>query len=591
MNVVFRVASVVMFVMIATTFPVPSYAESAQPVSALAKMPVKEITVFKDGHAFVLHEGDMPTDKAGDVVMDYLPYPVLGTFWPFSSEKGVRLSCAVASKHRVSVPRTALALDDLLEANPGAAVHISEITGSGQNETVVNYDATVIGVPTRSSKELEETSPPNQGEKLPEKGRVILLKTAEGTRAVSLDRIQDVTFKQDHESLLANEEFRNLLTLKLNWGGHKPATSATVGMMYLQKGVRWIPSYKVALDDNGNAKIKLQATLINELTDLEDVTANLVIGVPSFAFKDNTDPIAIQEAVAALSPYFAKDDRTANRLSNAIMSQVAYAGAREEAGKIEQGADLGPEISGSAKNEDLFVYTVKHISMKKGQRMVVPVVEFELPFSDLYTLDLPITPPPEVHQFANNAQAEAEKMLNAPKVMHKIKLTNNSQYPLTTAPALILHGDRVLAQGTMTYAAPGGDEKIDITSAVNIKAKKTDKETSRVPNAANMENYQYARVDLTGTISLTNFNKKPVDLEVTRRVLGKVTKADHQGVIEMINVFEDEDRPTPYPIWWNYYNWPAWWHHVNGLGSIKWKFTLEPEKSIDLNYNWSYYWR
>src|SRR5579859_5310063 len=44
-------------------------ADPAAPLSALAKMPVKEITVFKDGHAFVLHEGKMPTDAKGDVQM------------------------------------------------------------------------------------------------------------------------------------------------------------------------------------------------------------------------------------------------------------------------------------------------------------------------------------------------------------------------------------------------------------------------------------------------------------------------------------------------------------------------------------------
>ena len=37
----------------------------AAPLSALARMPVKEVTVFKDGHAFVLHEGKMPTDADG----------------------------------------------------------------------------------------------------------------------------------------------------------------------------------------------------------------------------------------------------------------------------------------------------------------------------------------------------------------------------------------------------------------------------------------------------------------------------------------------------------------------------------------------
>ena len=60
-------------------------AQAPAPLAALARMPVKELTVFKDGHVFVLHEGALPTDAAGNVLMDYLPSPVLGTFWPYSS--------------------------------------------------------------------------------------------------------------------------------------------------------------------------------------------------------------------------------------------------------------------------------------------------------------------------------------------------------------------------------------------------------------------------------------------------------------------------------------------------------------------------
>src|SRR5688500_1366460 len=77
----------------------PARAEPAAPLEALAKMPVKEITVFKDGHALVLHAGKMATDKNGDVIMDYLPHPVLGTFWPYSSEKDVKLVSKIGRAH------------------------------------------------------------------------------------------------------------------------------------------------------------------------------------------------------------------------------------------------------------------------------------------------------------------------------------------------------------------------------------------------------------------------------------------------------------------------------------------------------------
>ena len=43
--------------------PTPALAEQAGPAGDLLKIPIREITIFKDGHAFVLHEGKMPTDQ------------------------------------------------------------------------------------------------------------------------------------------------------------------------------------------------------------------------------------------------------------------------------------------------------------------------------------------------------------------------------------------------------------------------------------------------------------------------------------------------------------------------------------------------
>src|SRR6185369_2228738 len=83
-------------------------AEPAVPFSALARLPIKEVTVFKDGHAFVAHEGELPTDSAGNVVMDYLPTPVLGTFWPYAKGGGHKLSSVVVGQHRVEIEHTAL---------------------------------------------------------------------------------------------------------------------------------------------------------------------------------------------------------------------------------------------------------------------------------------------------------------------------------------------------------------------------------------------------------------------------------------------------------------------------------------------------
>ena len=190
----------------------------AQPLSALAKMPVKELTVFKDGHSFVLHEGSMPVDAEGNVVMDYLPTPVLGTFWPFSSDKDAKLSAVVASQRKVLIPRTALNVKQFIQANPGAQVQVTELRNPGsQTASTVTYDAQIIGIPVRTSEELESTNPPNSGEHLPEYADLVLLKTASGTATVPLHKIEYITFKDNFEPKVSSTEFRNLLTLKMNW--------------------------------------------------------------------------------------------------------------------------------------------------------------------------------------------------------------------------------------------------------------------------------------------------------------------------------------------------------------------------------------
>jgi len=570
---------------------IPAVAQKAETLAALGRMPVKEVTVFKDGHAFVLHAGKLPTDAQGDVQMDHLPMPVLGTFWPYCDEPGAKLSAVTASVRRVLTPRTALSIPELIEANPGAKVTVTEITGTP-------YPATIVGVPTRSSEEAEETSPPNADPVLPVKGQVVLLRTASGTAAVPIARIQSIEFHGDPKAKLASEEFRNLLTLRLDWqGAHKP--QASVGMMYLQKGLRWIPGYRVTIDGKGTARITLQATLINELTDLKDVTAHLVIGVPSFDFRDTLDPMALQQTMAQLSAYFQSDARTPYGFSNAIMSQSARMGERmggmggAVAPAPPQPRELGPEVAGTDRAEDLFVFSVKRVTLRKGQRMVIPVAEYTAKYRDVYALQMPVAPPPEVRANVNGEQqAELARLLLAPKVEHRVRITNDGPHPFTTAPALLVQGERVLGQAMMTYTSRKGEVDLRVTTATDLRVKREETEKGRTPNARHWGGYNLSKVEMSGKVTITNFGEKVAEIEVTRHVLGHVDSAGADGVAEMVNPLE-ESGVSPggvYPVWWNWYSWPGWWHNVNALGRFRWKVAVPPGKSVELPYAWHYFW-
>src|SRR6266487_2945521 len=100
-------------VVLLAIFNPASAAEPAAPLGALARMPVKEVTVFKDGHAYVVHQGTMPTE-GGNVLLDLLPTPVLGTFWPYSLDKNATLHSVTAGRRRVKVERTAMTIRELI---------------------------------------------------------------------------------------------------------------------------------------------------------------------------------------------------------------------------------------------------------------------------------------------------------------------------------------------------------------------------------------------------------------------------------------------------------------------------------------------
>jgi hypothetical protein len=74
----------------------------------------------------------------------------------------------------------------------------------------------------------------------------------------------------------------------------------------------------------------------------------------------------LQQAVAQLGPHFRSESRTPtpSRIPH-VAADVRVAGARAE------GESAEPDTAEGGQQEDLFIFTVKDISLAKGERMVV----------------------------------------------------------------------------------------------------------------------------------------------------------------------------------------------------------------------------
>lgn len=528
------------------------------PDSASAVLPVREVTVFKDGHAYVLREQPLASDADGRVVLDELPVPVLGTFWPYATG-GARLVHAKAGREEVASEVDALDLRQVIEANAGKRARLRDAHGDDQV-------GILRGVP-----------------KHPQNGSAsfVLLEGEQGTRAVPLDALRWIEVEGGLARKVVEKRLRERLELRVEGGG----ADAKVGVVYVQHGLRWIPSYKLDIDGTGVARVQLEAALQNDLIDFVDATVHLVVGVPTFEFKELVDPISLQAELARVAAQMEFGQNFSNRLSNSLMTQSAGFVPSDAASSRES------EVAGSEAAEDLFVFTLKRITLRKGERMVLPLREFTLSYKDVYTLDVPLSPPMEMRaQLQSERVMELARALASPKAMHVLRLRNDSDAPLTTAPALVLSKGRVLAQGRMHYASIGAETDLVINPAIDVFVKVDESEVARVPDAERWNNESYGRIELSGIVELRNGKSAPIELEVRRRVLGMadtILQGGERRQLDLVALW-GESRAT---AWWDWWNWPYWWFHFNGFGEFRWNVKLDSGASTRLECGWHYFWR
>lgn len=575
-------------------------------------LPISEVTAFKDGHALVLRTGKTPLNTEGDAVLTELPRPVLGTFWADAHGGGTLASVRV-ERAEAEITKETSTINGLLHANVGRRIAFTtnrmteRTTGRiiamldadeqqpAQTQPRMMYDNWGRLVP------VQATGPRDQAEPIaliaedglsPEDSTTHAVRLGEFTSLAFLGETPATTYTADAE--------REQMTLDLVWPNNPPG-SADVSIMYLQRGLRWIPSYKITILSGGKVEVELQATLINELADLENVTVHMAIGVPSFAFDHTPDPMALRESMDQLGLFFqrpATTSGTAGMFSNAIMSQSA------RMTEFRSHAQAGPQagnpaaptaMTGGDQTEDLFVYTVENITLARGARMVVPITRFEASAQTVYRLDLPAAPPANALQSLNNdQQRQLFRLLNRPVASHVLRITNDhpAGHPITTAPALIVKDGRTLAQGLITYTSGGAKVDLEVGKAVDIAVSVSEVEMNRSQRAREWNGRQFQHVALAYSASLTNRKTEPVSVEVRKMAYGVPEEVGQNGDATTLSVFSAENEFEGFELaWWRWYHWPSYWHALNGAVRFEWDVKIEPGETAELDASWHYYWR
>lgn len=538
--------------------PAPVVAAASRADPGKLTLATERVIIFKDGYGLFVKAAAGVADADGKVHTEQVPgAAVLGTFWAIP--EGRPLKSTVADWYETVRPKTdegsCLSTLELLRANEGKLVTfgLGDKELSGKLVDVLEAPALRTKIQPGTEGTYETELAPRGGElvaiDVPEKGRLVMpvasVKTLLG---------KDLSTHCLRPGEVATRSKR----LTFDFGREAAGKSVTLKVFYFTPGVRWIPTYRVTTGSSSKADLELQGEILNEEEDFESAAVDLVVGVPSFKFKGTVSPMSLEQTLrSALSQAMPSLMNSNFGMSNAMFNNRAGErfdtgdGPPPQASVMAFAADLGAET-----RQDMFVYPVKSLGLKKGARAMVPLWRNRVPQRHVYTVDL--------GNFSRTASDGAPLRLSENKVWHQLELTDDTDVPFTTGAAMLMEGGVPLGQDLLGYTSPGGKTMIPITTALNMRAVQSEREVGRTPDARTVDGNRYSLVQKKGTIAVTSQQKDRTTMRVSFATSGKVERASHGGSV----LVDELDR-------------------VNNQSRVTWELTLGAGETVTLNYEFS----
>ncbi|MDK2971935.1 MAG: hypothetical protein PWP23_1690 [Candidatus Sumerlaeota bacterium] len=464
------------------------------------------VSVFKDGTGFFLREGSVELNDGWAHTAD-IPPAAFGTLAIFSSTKGQKVDLVGAGPGARAV-FDGIDRPDTLEARRGALADW------------INLHVAIEYGPADARKQVS--------------GK--LVEAGERHAIVEADTISAVPIGAIHAMQLEG------MPLRVHVAGEDDAATGTsdLAMAFLRGGITWVPEYTMRLVDGRTAEIELRGVLLNEAEDLVHCDVNFVVGVPNFLHSNQLSPLASGVPFRAMGSSVLSQDMS-NAFANSNYVQLPMEAQRQNT----PGTATFPSVPnfGTEGPSDYTVYTVGDMTVRRGEKAMVSLFTARVPYSHAYTW----------------SPSEGMK--------HFLKLENNSGTAWTTGSMLVLDGNRALTEDLLRYVPAGGDGRITVTSAVNVRASQSESEDTRELKAYSPNNNHefFDRVVVAGCVELENYEGTAVEVDVTVPVQGRPLDIGESGSVQ---VDTTELRLT------------------ERRGSVSWTVTLQPGEEKLLHYQY-----
>lgn len=498
------------------------------------------ISIFKNKSAFFIKSGTVETTDGTYRITENIPPALFGTYWMSSPNGELTSMSSYMDTVQTKKSATANSILDMLKANIG-------------KDVVLYFDQTGFARGTIAT--IQPNTLPSQN--------IVTLQTSDRWLTLPVSNIKRVDFleKPTQEFELEQQDVKPVLEVNFASNSNKQS----LDLMYLAGGLSWTPLYLIELTNEQRARLTLRAEVVNDVENIEETDVHFVVGVPNFSFANRLSPL-VQLAIPNFVNHLAT--REVNAFSNTLTAQTFnYTTLNEDPFDLEETSASG--LEGSAE-EDLYFYTLKNMTLRKGGRGHYPVFSADVNIEHIYECNLP--------QNTANPSFYRESFLfdpNPNKVFHSIKLQNNTTYPFTTGAAMVIKRDgttKPISQDRLNYTPVKGHSFVKLTEAPDVHIKQAEKATNREENARKVSRdrniYYYDLITVTGQIEVKNYKNKEIDLNIRRPIIGDLQQSSVKWLKEeRINSNGD----------------------LNTITDVCWETSIAAEEELTITYSYQIY--
>lgn len=492
-------------------------------VGAQNSLPVKKVTIFKNGTGVLVKEGTAAV-KSGVATLPIPENTLFGTYF-IGSGKDNSIKSIVFKNDTLHKPDQSRSVWQYLAGNQNKSVTINYSPTEGIDKTATGK---VVGYDLYS-------------------GIMRFVTDAGKTLVMHVDKIYQADFKEDPIQTYMADSIKRMMVLK----PEKATESVNLQELYMSSGINWIPSYYLRLKDDKAARLEMKATVENYAEDIKDAEVELVVGAPQMKYSGTPDPMTYN--YLTVNGNYADNDRSINYMQ----SNAGITFAAKEASGGDAYFDNNFSTEGE-KSDDLYIYKLGKVSVPKESKGSFPIFAGTVEYKDKYEGTIYDA----TSFYSNRFVPDDEKTYD---VFHSLEVKNTSTVPLTTASVMVVNEkDQFVAQDEIKYTPVGASTNVRLSKAIDIIMKNQEEEKNREDNAKKVGKQNYSKVVLKGTVTVQNFQDKEVTVSVTKAVNGTVTSQTDGGKTTKKNTY----------------------NYLNPYSEIKWEVKLGAGDKKTVNYEY-----